>query len=705
MPAYLIFLWILFLLFAVLFMGVRLYSKHRRTEIETAVSVNEEDAIAEVEPAVWQEAQVRWLVAVLLSVGVLLVWMGQAIYKDVPQIEQRAVYFFMGLGFVCFLLGTKTAVAKTPPRWLIAVTDKATSYLHINVGQLALILIAPCFSLIAVLAAGEKVVARDWLVSLMAFAVSIGMILLGFTSLQDDGDAIERVDIKRWDIVFPIFLFLIALLLRGVATSQFPNTFSGDEGSSGLHAAMFLDGRASNILTVGWFSFPALFFAVQAMTIALLGQTIEALRLFSAFGGALAVVATYFMALFFFDRVTAVLAAIYLLASHYHVHMSRIGLNNVWDSFFGVIAFAGLWHGWKTGKRASFLICGLALGIGQYFYVSMRVLPLIFLIWAGAAFIWKRPLFKRRLPGLIATAVISMVVVLPLGIFFGRHPDEFNAPLNRVSIMTGWLEQTMLATGQTMPQVLSGQMKLAALGFTHEPLRLLYNPGAPLLLSGAAALFFIGLLWGMVHFDLRYLLLFLPILTTIISSGLSQSPPASQRFILVMPIVAILIAVPLGQAARLLRPMWPRFGNVIVVGTAVIILWISLLDINYYFTDVFENGYKLGGINTYTATEIAYYLQEEEIQHQKVYFFGFPRMGYYSLSTIPYLAPEMIGEDVVDPLQAPPAWVLDMPTLFIFLPERANEFRYVQVTYPSGNYREFVDDEGILLFSAYEVQP
>ena len=603
------------------------------------------------------------------------------------------------------MLGTKTAVAKAPPQWLIRVTEKLTTYLHINVGQLALILMAPLFSLIAVIAAGEMLQARHWLVSLVAFGVSIGMVLLGFNSLQSDGEAVEEVDIKRWDIFFSLFLFIVAFTLRGVATSQFPNTFSGDEGSSGLHAAMYLDGAATNVLTIGWFSFPGLFYAFQAATIALLGQTIEALRLFSAFGGALAVVATYFMGLFFFDRVTAVLAAIYLTASHYHVHMSRIGLNNIWDSFFGVIAFAGLWHGWKTGKRGSFLVCGLALGIGQYFYVSMRILPIVFMMWAAAAFIWKRPLFKQRLPGLISAAVISFVVVLPLGIFFGRHPDEFSAPLNRVSIFNGWLEQTMLTTGQTMTQALLQQMKLAALGFTHEPLQLLYNPGAPLLLSGAAALFLIGLLWGITHFDLRYLLLFLPIMTTIVSSGLSQNPPASQRFILVMPIVALFVALPLGQVARMLRPMWPRFGNVIVVGTAVVICWVSLLDINYYFTDVYDNGYKLGGLNTYVATEIAYYLQEEDESLQKVYFFGFPRMGYFSLSTIPYLVPDKLGEDVIEPLQVPPDWDLGVSTRFIFLPERANELQFVQTSYPSGSYREFVDDDGVLLFTVYEVQP
>ena len=264
---------------------------------------------------------------------------------------------------------------------------------------------------------------------------------------------------------------------------------------------------------------------------------------------------------------------------------------------------------------------------------------------------------------------------------------------------------TMDATGQSALETIFQQMVKATLGFTHEPLQLLYNPGTPLLLTGAAALFILGIFWGLTHFDLRYLLLFLPILATIVSNGLSKNPPASQRFILVMPIVALFVVLPLGQIARVLRPMWPRFGNVVVVGTAVVILLVSWSDINYYFTDVYEEGYKLGGINTYVATEIAYYLQDQEPVEQKIIFFGFPRMGYFSLSTIPYLAPEKVGEDIHEPILAPPDWQLTMPTTFIFLPERLNEFEFVQTTYPSGNYREFVDEEGIHLFSVYEVMP
>jgi hypothetical protein len=248
------------------------------------------------------------------------------------------------------------------------------------------------------------------------------------------------------------------------------------------------------------------------------------------------------------------------------------------------------------------------------------------------------------------------------------------------------------------------QMKQAALGYTHEPLKLLYNPGSPLLLSGAASLFLLGILWGVLHFDLRFLLLFLPLLSVIVTSGLSQDPPASQRFVLTMPIVAVFIAIPLALIFSWLRALWPTHKWLATAVTVVILMWIALLDIHYYFVEI-SDSYIYGGFNTVVATEIGTYLRDHETQDQKVYFFGFPRMGYFSLSTIPYLAPRMVGEDVLEQITEPPSWSILRPTIFLFLPERFEEMTLVQKSYPGGEYREFKNESGELIFTAYEVAP
>jgi hypothetical protein len=309
------------------------------------------------------------------------------------------------------------------------------------------------------------------------------------------------------------------------------------------------------------------------------------------------------------------------------------------------------------------------------------------------------------LPGLILAAYVAFILFQPLGLLFVQHPDEFNAPMNRVTIFGDWMA-AQASGGQPPVLVVLNNIKAAALGFTHLPLRLLYEANVPLLLTGAAALFITGLLWAITHFDLRYLLLVLPMVAAIVMGGLGQDPPAAQRYILAMPMVAVLVALPLGLAVRWLSGLWPDRERWVVFVVTAVMLGVVVIDLDFYFIRAFDN-FVLGGANTETATHLATYLRDHEIPQQTVYFFGFPRMGYYSLGTVPFLAPEMMGIDVpAEPITTEPEWVLSGPTIFIFLPERLGEFGLVQMAYPGGTYQEFFSDRnGEMLFTSYEIVP
>ena len=189
----------------------------------------------------------------------------------------------------------------------------------------------------------------------------------------------------------------------------------------------------------------------------------------------------------------------------------------------------------------------------------------------------------------------------------------------------------------------------------------------------------------------------------VILGGLSQDAPASQRYVIAVPFVAILVALPLARLTSWLQDYWPQVRYGILFGAAVILIWLSASDLRYYFFDVYDN-YVLGGYNTEVATKIAYYLDEQN-PPPYVYFFGFPRMGYFSLSTIPYIASDVLAEDVLSPLTGPPNWQLYQHTEFVFLPERVGERQFVEQQYPGGTYSEFREEGGALLFSVYAVDP
>jgi hypothetical protein len=273
--------------------------------------------------------------------------------------------------------------------------------------------------------------------------------------------------------------------------------------------------------------------------------------------------------------------------------------------------------------------------------------------------------------------------------------------MRRVSVFDGWLALTSQIEDQPQVMVLGRQIAKTAMGITHEPLRHWYNPGAPLLLAGSAGLFLLGLLWLLLRPRLLHWLVLIPILGVILLGGLSQDAPASQRYVMATPLIALVVAIPLGAGARWLWSVWPRFRPLIAVALVLLLGWIAWTNLSYYFFDVFDS-YVLGGHNTEVATAVARYLDDQD-SPPEVYFFGLPRMGYYSLSTIPYLVPQVKATDVAQPIEAEPDWKLRTATAFLFLPERADELAHIQSRYPGGETRRIDDQDGDWLFLAYEV--
>ncbi|MCL4871251.1 MAG: glycosyltransferase family 39 protein [Anaerolineae bacterium] len=641
----------------------------------------------------------RPTVTVLLIGGLLLAVLAQMSYRSVFRVWQPWLTGLTVLGGLFFVLGGIWTLRPRPPRFLIKLTWWLTHFFHLAGWQLTLLTLAPLFAWLARLAAGNSLQALNPGVAILAWFLAVTCLVLGSYRWWQEA----TFSLTRREGVGLLLLFLLALGLRGTLLSQYPSTLSGDEGSAGLMAAGFRNGNFNNIFTVGWFSFPTFYYWVQGWGVLLLGQTIEGLRISSAVAGALTVVAVYGLGRVMFNRLLGFVAAALLLACHHHIQFSRIGLNNIWDGLFLTIALAALWHGWQSGRRGAFLLCGLAVGLGQYFYVSLRVLPLLLLLWVGCAFLFQRDRFRQRWPDLLLTGYIALVVYLPMLLYFSTHLQEFNAPMQRVTIFEWWLEAEQLKTGQSAAAIVLEQMSLTARGFTHIPLRHWYDPGVPLLLAGPAALFLLGLVWSLLRFDLRYLLLWLPLLAHIVLGGISQDAPASQRYAWIVPITLVIAAIPLTRTIGWLHRAWPRREKWVIGFAAAFLLWLMGTDLHYYFFRAYQSGYILGGINTEAATEIAHYLRNHPEQGQLVYFFGFPRMGYTSHSTIPYLAPQMHGVDILDPLTAP----LELPSqenlIFIFLPERLNEYPFVRATFPKGTDLSFFRANGDLLFTVYDV--
>ncbi len=627
--------------------------------------------------------------------------LGQQIFSLDIETRATGTPFIVG-GVALFALAYRVYQRRAIPGWLNALT----AFARLTAIQLVLLIVSLGLAAGAGFFAGDHWKMINPAAALIAWFAALGLaVAAGHRTEFGEASAAPGL---RWtwrEVAALALLGAFALAVRAVANGSVPGALTGDEGSAGLTAVDFAEGRMDNPFIVGWYSFPSLYFLAPVLPITFLGHTYQALRLPSALAGALTVVGLYWMARPIFGRAAAGLGAAMLAALNFHIHFSRVGLNNIWDGLFAVLALGLFWRAWHDGRWWQFSLAGLLVGLSQYFYTSARLLPLIMIAWFAWVVVTDRRRARQNFPGLISMVVAALATFLPMAMFFAKHPEEFLAPMGRFSILSGgWLATTSNATGMPVWLLLLNNFRAAALAFTSVPLRNWYESGQPMLLAIPASFFILGAALAVFNWrEPRYWMIGLWLLGVISIGALTHSAPAAQRYVIGAPVAALLVAIPLATIVRWVAESQPRARLAAYAAAVVVMLLMMAIDLRFYFAEYIPAKGQ-GDINTQVAGTLGKYLADYPPGSQ-VYCLCPPRMGFFSFSTVPYLAPRVTGHEVSDVVLAPPEWTLVGPrTAFVFLPERAIELATVAQKYPGGETKQFYADDGTLLFVVYEIK-
>jgi len=518
------------------------------------------------------------------------------------------------------------------------------------------------------------------------------------------GDLRRRLGQHSLEVTVLTMVTVAAFLLRIVNIEGIPFVLSGDEASMGLEAVDVLRGGRRSPFVTGWFSNPTLYFFLQALFVKAMGQTASAIRLSSVFVSSATVIMLYLLAKHHYGRWVALLSAILLASYHYSIHYGRMAINNIWDPFFALGAFYFVSKGVESRRVGDWLVAALFVGFSVYLHAGSRLTEVMLATYLLYWLVRDRSILRGNLPNLAVFVLVTLIIVLPLFLFFATHPNDMMAPWQRRAIFpSGWVENEVRTTGKSVAVILVGQFLKSVLAFNAAPDTVFhYHPSIPLLQFVPSIFFVFGLAYAVHHIRKHeYLLLVMWFFAVIIfGAWLLENPPSSHRLLLAIPPVIICVALGISRlasfASRLLER--PRAGYVI---SLVVVLLISFFSVTFYFGE-YTPARVFGGGNTEVADRMAKYLRVLGPQYQ-CYFFGAPRM-YYGFATISYLASDVVGMDLIDPITEDVAFVNpDRDAVFIFLPERINEFEVVRRTYPVGLMREFKDKRGQMLFVSYEV--
>lgn len=634
----------------------------------------------------------------LIITGLLLIVVAQWM-RVFPDPVSKMLPAGLLTGIIMILLGVQAARTTQQQGWVTRLLQPAARALDGHEAQVLLLFAGVWFAVLAALSI-------DYGPKMRAPAITIGVWLLAILLV---GLAGWRVDVHwpaRRTLALALGITILAFIPRAVFVGRIPNLLTSDEASMGLNAAAFVNGATNNLFNVGWYSFPAFFYYLESFSIWMFGQTVEALRLFSALAGALTVGVVYLLARAMFGKPAALLAALFLAGFHFHIHFSRLGLNNIWDGLAFTVTMGALWYGWRHNQRGYFLMAGAMLGLAQYLYASARLMLVLIPVWVILAGFFDRERLRRARPGLVWMAFIAFVIAAPLAWFYINNPDEYLAPLNRVSLSREWFRVSSEKTGDPTWVLLARQIWIGLKGYTSENVRFFYNPNTPMLRPVESVFFIAGMAMLVLRpTDSRHTLLALWVLGFGIISGLSLEPPAAQRYVAAAPVVALIVGFGLHEITTALSKLMPKAAFILSLLALVGVLWLAVDDLRFYFWEYSPRTAETLG-NDLVANRLAHYLEDQPAGTQ-VYFFGAPRMGFASHSSVPYLAPQVDGFDMALPWNA--AALPGIPTnhgvtprIFVFLPEYSATLADVQASYPGGTVHEETTANGHILYTLYE---
>jgi hypothetical protein len=511
-------------------------------------------------------------------------------------------------------------------------------------------------------------------------------------------------------LLLPAGLFLLALAPRLIALSEHPFMMNGIEASLGLDALAIGNGQIRNPFATAWLTNPSLPLFLQAIPLQLLGSGPVAVRALSALFGAVTVPLLYLVGRRLWSEAIGLVAALLLAGSHWHLHYSRVGMTNVWEPFFLLLAFGLLAYARQWGSRRAWLWAGLATGLNAYLYTPSHLLPFLLAALTLYFLLFDRRTLAAQGRNMLAGLAIALVVALPLWRYYALNPGLYMERANTLGIIqNGWLAQEATQSGLSLVSLAGRQLSQAALAFSATiDTSGLYNPGTPLLRFWPALFFVLGSAIAFLRLrQFRYALLLIWVGITVLFAGaLLVDPPASHRLLVAAPAVFLLAALGLVEIVRLALAVWERRPEprTTLALLATVALLFAAADVAFYFGP-YRTSHRFGDRNTELAYRMAAYLQT--LPEDTVAYFHGPPIMYVDFPTITFLATDYQAGVNLFNVEAPaaPLPVEGGLLTFIYVPERSGELEDTRERMPGGTAQTFSGFLADPLFYSYEVQP
>lgn len=474
-------------------------------------------------------------------------------------------------------------------------------------------------------------------------------------------------------------------MLRLVALDKLPYRVDGDAAQMSIDAINAWKLHIP-VFATGWFSNNNLDYYIQGIFLLALDKGLWGQRVFSALGGVLSVLATYLLGKELFNKNIGLLAGVFICFMPMHLAFSRLGTDVIYSGFFVAIVMFFVLLSIKKNYKYS-IFAGIFLGFAQYFYHTVRFIPVLTVI-TYISFLFNKEYRRNIIKSLPICIFIGLLLYSPMLYFFYFHHEEFYAKVGQVTVFSnGWLtsELKLRPIWTIFIDQLSKSFTVYYQNVNTASIHLFLNRFiSPL----DGILFFLGVIWLFINrkrTELSILLIWF-LLGTILSAAIMISTPQASRYVIHLPVICIFIAVGFYRVALLLNI---KYRQLFIAAFLTIYILISFYS--YYQYEMKEIYHY--DINTQIATYAGRYLASDNT-NKTIYFLGNHYMHYYAIPSLIFLTGRD-GIDVYDTINNP---VFTPYSMVIILSSRENEIANIRRLYPYAVIKEMRNPLGDLLF-------
>jgi hypothetical protein len=365
-----------------------------------------------------------------------------------------------------------------------------------------------------------------------------------------------------------IGLLLLAAALRCYRLQDFPSGYHNDEVTDAHIIETVVAGRRAIYFPEDTGSEP-LYMYFSALFAGVLGSTVLALRLPSVFLSMVALCAVWVLTRRLFGRMAAGVALGAMSVSWWSVLLGRITLHVAPVAPMLALALYFFWRGIdspprplsRRGRRDGdegwcLAISGFFIALAFNSYTAARVMPILVIALVMYLALVRRDVILARWRGLLALAVVAVILSAPLAIYLLTHPSAKQLTYSGFDVSQ---PITDLLAGKPQLVIETTLQTLGMFAFVGDPLPYYDMPGRPLMEPVGMALFLIGaamLAWRWR--EPRYGVVLIGLFVTLLPGMLSQPAPNYARTVGAMALVFAVPGIGVDVIWRGARARWGR---------------------------------------------------------------------------------------------------------------------------------------------------